>query len=84
MEFKHFDIAEYRKYYQKPEICFLKNIIIYYKYRKEKMIMSNNVGIITEQGDLGLGFDPLSEKDQKTYNESTQKQDSEKENKNNR
>lgn len=46
--------------------------------------MSNNVGIITEQGDLGLGFDPLSEKDQKTYNESTQKQDSEKENKNNR
>lgn len=32
--------------------------------------MSNKVGIITEQGDLGFGFDPLQKKDQKIYNES--------------
>lgn len=32
--------------------------------------MDKNIGIITEQGDLGLGFDQLNEKDQKTYNES--------------
>lgn len=29
------------------------------------------VGIITEQGDLGLGFDPLSQKDKKVYSESS-------------
>ena len=28
------------------------------------------VGIITEQGDLGLGYDPLNEKDQKAISES--------------
>lgn len=33
-----------------------------------------NVGIITEQGDLGLGYDPLNAKDQKTYNESVANQ----------
>lgn len=27
------------------------------------------IGIITEQGDLGLGFDQLNNKDQKIYNE---------------
>lgn len=30
-------------------------------------------GIITEQGDLGLGFDPLNENDQQTYENSQQK-----------
>lgn len=35
------------------------------------------VGIITEQGDLGLGFDKLNEKDKQVYNEST-KNDTEK------
>lgn len=34
--------------------------------------MSNNIGVITEQGDLGLGFDPLSNKDQKTYKNNNQ------------
>ena len=29
------------------------------------------VGIITEQGDLGLGFDYLNNKDQKAYDEAT-------------
>lgn len=29
----------------------------------------SNIGIITEQGDLGLGFDPLSQKDQELLNE---------------
>ena len=27
-------------------------------------------GVITEQGDLGLGYDPLNEKDSKVVNES--------------
>lgn len=30
-----------------------------------------NVGVITEQGDLGLGFDQLNEKDAKTVVEAT-------------
>lgn len=29
------------------------------------------VGVITEQGDLGLGYDVLNEEDQKTYAEAT-------------
>lgn len=29
------------------------------------------IGIITEQGDLGLGFDPLNQKDKKAYSESS-------------
>ena len=29
-----------------------------------------NIGIITEQGDLGLGFYALNPQDQQTYNES--------------
>ena len=29
----------------------------------------SNIGIITEQGDLGLGFDPLSQKDQESLKE---------------
>ena len=40
----------------------------------------SNIGIITEQGDLGLGFDYLNKKDQQVYNEST-KTEKEKENK---
>lgn len=28
------------------------------------------IGIITEQNDLGMGFDVLNPEDQKTYNES--------------
>lgn len=34
--------------------------------------MNNNIGIITEQNDLGLGFDPLNQKDQKTYQQNNQ------------
>lgn len=29
------------------------------------------IGLITEQGDLGLGFDPLNQKDKKAYSESS-------------
>ena len=35
--------------------------------------MNNNnstFGVITEQNDLGLGFDPMNPKEQKTYQES--------------
>jgi len=32
------------------------------------------VGVINEIGDMGLGFDPLNEKDQKVYNESVDKE----------
>ena len=43
--------------------------------------MNQEIGIITEQNDLGLGFDPLNEQDQKAYNESIQKSNDEKEEK---
>lgn len=42
--------------------------------------MDKNYGVITEQNDLGLGFDFLNEKDQKTYHDSLGK-DKEKEDK---
>lgn len=31
--------------------------------------MSDKIGVINEIGDMGLGFDQLSERDQKIYNE---------------
>jgi hypothetical protein len=34
------------------------------------MIFMANVGVINEQGDMGLGYDPLSERDEKTLHES--------------
>lgn len=43
--------------------------------------MDKNYGVITEQNDLGFGFDFLNDKDQKTYQESLTKNDSSKENK---
>lgn len=36
------------------------------------------IGIITEQNDLGLGFDALNPKDQLAYNEAAKKQEEEK------
>ena len=33
------------------------------------------VGVINEQGDLGLGFDLLSEKDSKVYAEAAEKKE---------
>lgn len=39
--------------------------------------MTPQIGVITEQNDLGLGFDPLNPKDQNTYNESVVKNDDE-------
>ena len=41
-----------------------------------------NIGIITEQGDLGLGFDPLNKKDAKVSNESTKNSQNENKDKN--
>lgn len=35
-------------------------------------------GVITEQGDLGLGFDKLNEKDNKTVNEAYGSKDNDK------
>ena len=40
-----------------------------------------NIGIITEQGDLSLGFDLLNEKDQKAYNETVEREREEKQTK---
>lgn len=40
------------------------------------------IGIITEQGDLGLGFDPLNQKDKKTYSESSSNNSNEEDKKN--
>lgn len=37
------------------------------------------IGLITEVGDLGLGFDPLSKKDQETINESFKQKEDKKE-----
>ena len=47
--------------------------MIYYIYGKEAVIMPE-VGVINEIGDMGLGFDLLNKKDQKTYNESVNKE----------
>ena len=41
------------------------------------------VGVVTEQGDLGLGFDPLRPKDEKVYNESVERHEKEDKEKNN-
>ena len=38
-------------------------------------------GVITEQGDLGLGFDVLNEQDQKVVNEAVNSEDKKDENK---
>lgn len=35
------------------------------------------VGVITEQGDLGLGYNPLSEEDQKVLKETAEKEEKE-------
>lgn len=40
--------------------------------------MSDTYGVITEQGDLGLGFDVLKDNDQKAYNEAVQRENQEK------
>lgn len=39
--------------------------------------MEGNYGVITEQGDLGLGFDLLNDRDQKVYSEAVNKQKNE-------
>lgn len=36
--------------------------------------MAQQIGVITEQGDLGLGFNPISSKDQKTIHEHSSSQ----------
>ena len=42
--------------------------------------MDNNIqyGSITEQGDMSLGFNPLSESDNKVYNEAVAAQNNDK------
>ena len=39
------------------------------------------LGVITEQGDLGLGFEPVTEKEQKTVKENDAQKDNNKEDK---
>ena len=39
--------------------------------------MDNKYGVITEQGDLGLGFDVLNDQDQKVYQEAVDKRNGE-------
>lgn len=34
-------------------------------------------GVITEQGDLGLGFEPITEAEERAFNESKESDDSE-------
>lgn len=34
----------------------------------------DKIGVITEQGDLGLGFDPISDEDQETIEQNWKKQ----------
>lgn len=49
---------------------------LFIKSIKEDNIMGApepTVGVITEQGDLGLGFDQLNEKDATAYAEATEK-----------
>ncbi len=41
----------------------------------EVIKMPSNVGVITEQGDLGLGFDPLTKEEEKVLNEQSKKDD---------
>ena len=36
--------------------------------------MSSEYGVVTEQGDLGLGFNVLNDKDQKVYQEAVIRQ----------
>ena len=36
--------------------------------------MAKEIGVITEQGDLGFGFDKLNEKDEKVYSEAVKRQ----------
>lgn len=43
--------------------------------------MGPKIGVITEQGDLGLGFDILNEQDQNKYNKNESVKNSEKEDK---
>lgn len=38
----------------------------------------DKIGVITEQGDLGLGFNPVSEEDEKILNENKTSKDTEK------
>lgn len=40
--------------------------------------MSDKIGLITEQGDLGLGFDVLNKKDEKAYNEAVERENNSK------
>ena len=37
-----------------------------------------NYGVITEQGDLGLGFNPVTESEEKSIRESQQQEEDEK------
>ena len=47
--------------------------IVLITYVKEEYNMGN-IGVITEQGDLGLGFDLLNNKDQQAVAEATKNQ----------
>jgi hypothetical protein len=47
---------------------------------ERRNFMAKEVGMICEQGDMGLFYDPLSESDQKTYEQQRQKENRRKSN----
>ena len=57
--------------------------IVLITYVKEEYNMGN-IGVITEQGDLGLGFDLLNNKDQQAVAEATKNQQNSNEEKKNK
>ena len=57
------------------------NIKVYYKNIREVFIMSDKIGVINEIGDMGLGFDELSETDAKVLKEQEEKEKREKQQK---
>ena len=52
----------------------LANITVYEYIFKGGFIMSDKIGVINEIGDMGLGFDELSESDAKVLKEQEKKE----------
>ena len=47
--------------------------------KKGRHYTMNNIGVVTEQGDLGLGFSPISESEQETLAKNQQLNNNEEE-----
>lgn len=64
-------ILKYLSCLNKVKFNHLGNIVVYYK---GVIVMSEKIGVINEIGDMGLGFDELSESDQKKLEEEQKKE----------